>query len=85
MQCIKRWTYGSKRRIKKIKRKYRYEQERILWVALSEGMKTLRMSASELVIKGVSSISEMYKIVYDTSDFIEETNIEEESDKQESE
>ena len=50
-------------------------------VALSEGMKTLRMSASELVIKGVTSISEMYKIVYDTSDFIEEANVEEETEE----
>lgn len=32
MQCIKRWAYGSKRRIEKIKRKYRDEQKGILRV-----------------------------------------------------
>lgn len=40
-------------------------------VALKDGMKTLRMSAGDLVKQGITAVSEMMKIVYDTSDFIE--------------
>ncbi len=36
--------------------------------ALKEGMKTLRMSARELVLKGTTSMSEMKKIVYEAED-----------------
>ncbi|MCR4715785.1 MAG: Flp pilus assembly complex ATPase component TadA [Lachnospiraceae bacterium] len=36
--------------------------------AISEGMKTLRMAAAELVISGVTSIAEMKKIAYEAED-----------------
>lgn len=40
--------------------------EEIKEIALKEGMSTLRMSASRLVLEGITSISEMIKVSFDT-------------------
>ena len=39
--------------------------EEIKDVALSEGMHTLRMSASRMVMEGITSFSEMIKVSFD--------------------
>ena len=40
--------------------------EEIKEVALSEGMNTLRMSATKLVFEGITSISEMVRVSFDS-------------------